>query len=57
MGFDLGELVFHVVGIHRLDLLPGGRAQDLDDLDKLINATFAREERLTEHELCHDTAR
>ena len=54
---NLRELVLHVVRVHGLDLLPGGRAQDLDDLDELVDAALAREERLAEHKLRHDTAR
>ena len=55
MGLDLRELVFHVVRVHGLDLLPRRSAQDLDDLDELVNAALAREERLAEHKLRHDT--
>lgn len=54
MGFDLRELVLHVVGVHRLDLLAGGCAEDLDDLDELIDAALSGEEGLSEHELRHD---
>jgi hypothetical protein len=43
MGLDLGELVFHVIRIHRPDLLPGRGSQDLDDLDQLVDARFAWE--------------
>ena len=53
---DLGEFVLHVVGIHRLDLLPRRCAEDFDDLHQLVYATFAREERLSQHELRHDTS-
>lgn len=42
VGLNLRELVFHIVRIHRLDLLPGGRTKNFDDLDQLIDAAFAR---------------
>lgn len=54
MGFDLRELVLHVVRVHRLDLLAGGCAQDLDDLDELIDAALSGEEGLAQHKLSHD---
>ena len=54
MGFDLRELVLHVVGVHGSDLLTGWSAQDLDDLDQLINAGFTWEERLSKHQLRHN---
>lgn len=57
VGLDLGELVFHVVGVHRLDLLSGRRAQDLDDLDELVDAALAREEGLAQHQLGHHASR
>ncbi|KAI3487957.1 hypothetical protein L1887_48040 [Cichorium endivia] len=56
MRSDLGELVLHVVGVHGLDLLARGRAEHLDDLDELIDAALAGEERLPLHELGHDAA-
>ena len=31
VGFDLGELVFHVIRIHRSYLLFRGRSEDFDD--------------------------
>ena len=34
---NLGELVLHVVRVHRLDLLARRCAEDLDDLDKLVD--------------------
>jgi hypothetical protein len=43
MGLDLRELVLHVVRIHRLDLFPGRRAKDLDNLYKLIDTTLSGE--------------
>ena len=54
--FDLRKLVFHVIGIHRTNLLTCGRAEHLDDLDKLINTRLTREQRLPKHQLRHDTA-
>lgn len=53
---DLRELVLHVVGIHGPDLIPGRCSQNLDDLDKLVDARLAGEERLAQHELGHDAA-
>ena len=53
---DLGELVFHVVRIHGSDLFPSWCSQNLDDLHQLIDARLAREQRLPEHEFCHDTS-
>ena len=43
------------VRVHRLDLLPGRRAQHLDDFDQLVNTRFTREEWLAEHEFGHNT--
>lgn len=56
MGFDLGEFVLHVVGIHGTDLVTGGRSQHFDDLYELINARLAGKQRLSQHELRHDTS-
>ena len=53
---DLRELVLHVVRVHRLDLLPRRGAEHLDNLDELVDATLAWEQRLAEHELRHDTS-
>lgn len=55
MGFDLRELVFHVVGVHRLDLFSGWCAENLDDFHQLIDATLAGEEWLPQHQLRHHT--
>jgi hypothetical protein len=57
MGLDLRELVFHVIGVHRPDLIPSRRSQDFDDFHQLIDAGFAWEERLAQHKLSHDAAR
>ena len=54
---DLRELVLHVVGVHSPNLLPSGRTQDLDDLDQLVDTRFTGEERLSQHQLCHDATR
>lgn len=54
MGFDLRELVLHVVRVHRLDLLARRCAEHLDDLDELIDAALSGEEGLAKHELSHD---
>jgi hypothetical protein len=56
VGFNLWELVLHVVGIHGPNLVAGRRAEDLDDLDELVDARLAGEQRLAEHELGHDAA-
>jgi hypothetical protein len=50
---DLRELVFHVVRVHGANLIPCGRTKNLDNLDKLIDTGLAREQWLSEHELCH----
>ena len=57
MRFDLRELVFHVVGVHRLDLFSGRRAKNFDDFHQLIDTTLAGEEWLAQHQLRHHTAR
>jgi hypothetical protein len=46
-----GELELVIVGVHIVYLLAGGRAEDLDDLDKLVDAALTREQRLAQHEL------
>jgi hypothetical protein len=56
VGFNLRKLVFHVVGIHGSDLVSGRRAEDLDDLDELVDARLSGEQRLAQHELGHDAA-
>ena len=56
MGLDLGELVLHVVRVHRLDLLARRRPKDLDDLDQLVDTTLSWEERLPEHQLRHNAS-
>ena len=48
--------MLHVIRVHGTNLLPSGRSQDLDDLDKLVDTRLSRKQRLTEHELCHDAA-
>lgn len=57
MGFDLWELVFHIVGVHRLDLLSRGSSKHFDNLNQLIDPTLSWEKRLAEHELRHHTTR
>lgn len=56
MRLDLRELVLHIIRVHGSDLITSGRAEDLDNFDKLIDARLSREQGLTEHELCHDTS-
>ncbi len=48
VGAYLRELELLVVGVHLADLLPGRRAQHLDDLHELVHARVAREDRLTQ---------
>ena len=40
VGCDLGELELGVVGVHAVDLFPGGGTQDLDDLHQLVHSTL-----------------
>lgn len=54
--FDLRELVLHVVGVHRLNLLPRRCSQNLDDLNQLIDSALSREEGLSQHQLGHNTS-
>lgn len=56
VGLDLRELVFHVVRVHGANLLTGRSSEDFDNLNELVNARFAREEGLSEHQFCHDAA-
>jgi hypothetical protein len=56
MRLDLGELVFHVVGVHCADLVSSGGAENFDDLHELVNTRLSREQWLTQHKLCHYTA-
>ena len=37
VGGDLGELELGVVGVHAVDLFPGGGPQYLDDLHQLVH--------------------
>lgn len=37
MRFDLRELMFHVVGVHRTDLLTSRSPQNFDNLHQLVN--------------------
>lgn len=57
MGLDLRKLVFHVIRVHRLDLFSGRCTKDLDNFHQLVDTALAREERLPQHQLCHDTTR
>lgn len=38
MRLDLGELVFHVIGVHCADLFPSRGAKNLDDFHQLVNS-------------------
>ena len=46
--FDLWELELLVIRVHLTYLLARRRAQNFDNLDQLVNATVAREDRLTQ---------
>lgn len=56
MWLDLRELVLHVIGVHGPNLLASGSTKNLDDLHKLIDTGFTREEWLAQHQFCHDTS-
>lgn len=56
MRLDLRKLVLHVVRVHGTDLVSCGCTENLDDFDKLVDTRLTREQRLSEHELSHDTA-
>lgn len=56
MRLDLRKLVLHVVWVHGPDLIPRWSTQNLDDLHELIDSGLSREQRLSEHQLSHDTA-
>ena len=53
---DLRELELGVVGVHLLDLLASRGAQDLDNLDELVDARVTGENGLAQHKLCKDAA-
>lgn len=55
MGLDLGEFVFHVIGVHRADLFPSRSTKNLDDFHQLVNSRFTGEEGLSQHQLSHHT--
>ena len=55
MRLDLRELVLHVVGVHRANLVSCRRAENLDDLDELVDTRFTGKQRLPKHKLSHDT--
>src|SRR5690242_4155109 len=55
MRLDLRKLVLHVVRVHGTDLVSCGCAENLDDLDKLVDTRFTWEQRLSKHEFSHDT--
>lgn len=57
MGFDLRELVFHVVGVHRLDLFSGRCTKNLDNFHQLVDTTLTGEQWLPQHQLRHHTTR
>lgn len=48
MRLDLREFEFGVIGIHFANLVAGGCAKNLDDLDQLVHTAVAREDRLTQ---------
>jgi len=53
-GSDLRKSVLVVVWVHCKDFLSGGGSQDFNDLDKLVDTTLAREDRLAEHQFSND---
>ena len=55
--FNLRELVLHIIGVHRLDLLACRCAQHLDNLNQLVDPTLSREKRLAQHQLGHHAPR
>lgn len=55
-GLDLRELELGVVAVHGHDFFSCRGAQNFDDFDKLINARFAGEKRMSKHEFSHDTS-
>lgn len=54
MRLDLWKLMLHVVRIHSANLVASRSTKHLDYLHQLVDARLSWEERLTEHELCHD---
>lgn len=57
MWLDLRELVLHVVWVHRTNLVAGWGTENLDNLHQLVDSRLAREERLSQHQLGHNTSR
>ena len=55
LSFDLRKLERRVRRIHGVNLLASRCAQHLDDLNQLVDAAVAREQRLAKHELTHHT--
>ena len=56
MGFDLGEFVLHIIGVHCTDLFPRRSAQHFYNLYKLVDPRLPREQWLPQHQLGHHTA-
>mmetsp|Transcript_30501 Transcript_30501/g.79201 ORF Transcript_30501/g.79201 Transcript_30501/m.79201 type:complete len:203 (-) Transcript_30501:740-1348(-) len=54
---DLRELVLGVILVHRLDLVEGGRAEHLDNLDQLVDPRLAGEEGHAKEQLSEHAAR
>ena len=54
MRFNLRKLELLVVWIHVTDLVSRRGAEDLDNLDQLVNAAVAGEDRLAEQQLGDD---
>lgn len=48
--------MLHVVGVHGPDLITRGCSENFDDLDQLVDARLAGEERLPKHEFGHHAA-
>jgi len=53
-GLDLWEAVLRVLWVHRQNLFTAWRAQDLDDLNELVDATLSREDGLSQHQFGDD---
>mmetsp|Transcript_142131 Transcript_142131/g.354177 ORF Transcript_142131/g.354177 Transcript_142131/m.354177 type:complete len:255 (-) Transcript_142131:206-970(-) len=56
MRFDLWKLELRVIWIHGHQLISCWRSQHLDNLDELVDTALARENGLSQHELCRDAS-
>lgn len=55
MCFDLREFKFCIIRIHAFNLFSSRSSQNLDDLNKLINSTFTRKQRLSKQQFNQNT--